>query len=54
MYTDDGAGGGDAPTADELRTDLSAARHDSCVGASYFDWQTMTQSEWQVLSAASW
>jgi hypothetical protein len=54
MYTDDGSGGTDAPTATELRTDLATVRQAGCIGASYFEWQTMTQSEWQVLSAAAW
>jgi hypothetical protein len=54
MYTDDGSGGTDAPTATELRTELATVRQAGCIGASYFEWQTMTQSEWQTLSAAAW
>jgi hypothetical protein len=54
MYTDDGAGGSDAPTASELTADLASIRHAGGIGASYFDWQTMTQAEWQVLSSAAW
>jgi hypothetical protein len=54
MYTDDGAGGSDAPTSSELRADLASVRHAGGIGASYFDWQTMTQAEWQVLSSAAW
>ncbi len=54
MYTDDGTGGADAPTPDEIRADLQTARQLGCIGASYFDWQTMTQAEWHVLTNASW
>jgi hypothetical protein len=54
MYTDDGAGGADAPTADEIAADLEAAQRLGCVGASYFEWQTATQAEWRVLSSALW
>jgi hypothetical protein len=54
MYTDDGTGGGDAPSSDEIRADLQVARQLGCIGASYFDWQTMTQAEWQVLTGATW
>jgi exo-beta-1,3-glucanase (GH17 family) len=54
MYTDDGAGGTDAPTPAEVSEDLAAVRQLGCIGASYFDWQTMTQSEWQVLASTAW
>lgn len=54
MFTDDGVGGTDAPTPAELRTDLATVRQAGCIGVSYYDWQTMTQSQWQVLSTAVW
>jgi exo-beta-1,3-glucanase (GH17 family) len=54
MYTDDGTGGGDAPTAQEMTADLQAARAPGCIGVSYFEWQTATQAEWRALAAYDW
>lgn len=54
MYTDDGAGGMDAPTPQEMTADLQTARQVGCVGASYFEWQTATQGEWQALASMTW
>jgi hypothetical protein len=54
MYTDDGAGERDAPTAAELAADLAIVKQLHCIGASYFAWQTASPAEWQVLSATRW
>jgi hypothetical protein len=54
MYTDDGAGGSDAPSPVEMAADLQTARRLGCVGASYFEWQTTTQAEWQAITSAVW
>lgn len=54
MYTDDGAGGADAPSPLEMAADLRTAQQLGCVGASYFEWQTTTQAEWQAITNAVW
>jgi len=54
MYSDDGAGVGHNPTGAEITADLSAAQALGCIGASYFEWQTATQSQWDALSAFMW
>jgi hypothetical protein len=54
MYTEDGTGAHSAPTAAEITADLDAARAAGCIGASYFEWQTATQAEWQAFAAYSW
>ncbi|MFI5275827.1 MAG: SH3 domain-containing protein [Ktedonobacterales bacterium] len=54
MYSQDGAGVGHNPTGAEITADLSAAKALGCIGASYFEWQTATQSQWDALSAFRW
>ena len=54
MYSQDGAGVGRNPTGAEITADLSAAKSLGCIGASYFEWQTATQSQWDALSAFQW
>jgi hypothetical protein len=54
MFTDDGAAGGDAPAPSEIAADMRAARELGCIGVSYFEWQTATQAQWQVLSSTPW
>ena len=54
MYSQDGAGVGHNPTGAEITADLAAARSLGCIGASYFEWQTATQSQWDALAAFQW
>lgn len=54
MYSGDGAGTGHNPTAMEITADLAAAKSLGCIGASYFEWQTATQSQWDALAAFQW
>ncbi|HEX9036257.1 MAG TPA: SH3 domain-containing protein [Ktedonobacterales bacterium] len=54
MYSNDGAGVGHNPTGAEITADLRAARALDCIGASYFEWQTATQAQWQALTAFAW
>jgi hypothetical protein len=54
MFTDDGTGTADAPTPAELNADLQVAQQLGCIGVSFFDWQTMTQADWQALTATPW
>lgn len=54
MYSDDGAGTAHNPTGAEITADLAAARALGCIGASYFEWQTATQAQWQALSSYAW
>lgn len=54
MYSQDGAGVEHNPTGAEITADLSAAKALGCIGASYFEWQTATQSQWDALSAFRW
>lgn len=54
MYSDDGAGTAHNPTGAEITADLTAARALGCIGASYFEWQTATQAQWQALSSYVW
>ncbi|HZC05297.1 MAG TPA: SH3 domain-containing protein [Ktedonobacterales bacterium] len=54
MYSDDGAGVGHNPSGAEITADLSAAKSLGCIGASYFEWQTATQSQWAALSEFQW
>ena len=54
MYSQDGAGVGHNPTGAEITADLSAAKALGCIGASYFEWQTVTQSQWDALAAFRW
>ncbi len=54
MYSDDGAGTAHNPSGIEITADLTAARALGCIGASYFEWQTATQAQWQALSSYSW
>ncbi|HEX8731898.1 MAG TPA: SH3 domain-containing protein [Ktedonobacterales bacterium] len=54
MYSSDGAGVGHNPSAAEITADLAASRALGCIGASYFEWQTATQSQWDALSTFTW
>ena len=54
MYSGDGAGTGHNPSGPEITADLEVARSLGCIGASYFEWQTATQAQWQALSAFAW
>ncbi len=54
MYSDDGAGTGHNPSGAEITADLSVAKSLGCIGASYFEWQTATQSQWDAFSAFQW
>jgi hypothetical protein len=54
MYSDDGAGTAYNPSGAEITADLTTARSLGCIGASYFEWQTATQEQWQALSAFVW
>jgi hypothetical protein len=54
MYSDDGAGTAHNPSGAEITADLATARALGCIGASYFEWQTATQTQWQALSAFAW
>jgi hypothetical protein len=54
MYSDDGAGVGHNPTGAEITADLAVAKSLGCIGASYFEWQTATQSQWAALAAFEW
>jgi hypothetical protein len=54
MYSGDGAGTGHNPTGAEITADLQTARALGCIGASYFEWQTATQEQWQALRAFVW
>ncbi len=54
MYSDDGAGTAYNPSGAEITADLQTARALGCIGASYFEWQTATQAQWQALSAFTW
>ncbi len=54
MYSDDGAGTAHNPSGAEITADLQTARALGCIGASYFEWQTATQAQWQALSAYAW
>ncbi len=54
MYSDDGAGTAHNPSGTEITADLQTARALGCIGASYFEWQTATQAQWQALSAFAW
>lgn len=54
MYSDDGAGVGHNPTGAEITADLSSAQSLGCIGASYFEWQTATQSQWDAFSTYHW
>lgn len=54
MYSNDGAGVGHNPTGAEITADLAVAKSLGCIGASYFEWQTATQSQWAALAAFQW
>lgn len=54
MYSDDGAGVGHNPSGAEITADIAAARSLGCIGVSYFEWQTATQSQWDAFSAYAW
>ncbi|HEX8996847.1 MAG TPA: SH3 domain-containing protein [Ktedonobacterales bacterium] len=54
MYSDDGAGTGHNPMGPEITADLQVAQQLGCIGASYFEWQTATQSQWDAFSAYRW
>jgi hypothetical protein len=54
MYSEDGADVGHNPTGAEISADLNTAKSLGCIGASYFEWQTATQSQWAALSAFQW
>lgn len=54
MYSEDGAGVGHNPTGAEITADLAVAKSLGCIGASYFEWQTATQSQWTALAAFQW
>ncbi len=54
MYSQDGAGVGHNPSGAEITADLATAKSLGCIGASYFEWQTATQSQWDALSAFHW
>lgn len=54
MYSGDGAGTGHNPGGAEITADLTTAKALGCIGASYFEWQTATQSQWDALSAFEW
>jgi hypothetical protein len=54
MYSSDGAGTGHNPAGAEITADLEAAKALGCIGASYFEWQTGTQSQWDALSTFTW
>lgn len=54
MYSDDGAGVGHNPSGNEITTDLATAQSLGCIGASYFEWQTATQSQWTAFSSYRW
>lgn len=54
MYSQDEAGTGHSPTGAEITADLGAAKSLGCIGASYFEWQTATQAQWDALSAFKW
>jgi len=54
MYTGDGTGAADAPTAEEMTSDMRTAQQAGCIGISFFEWQTTTQDEWQAISTYRW
>ncbi len=54
MFTDDFTGGDTAPGWDEMIADMDAAKDYGCIGASYFEWQTATQEQWQAISRYPW
>jgi hypothetical protein len=54
MFTDDGTGGADAPTADEITSDMATARDLGCIGVSFYEWQTATQPQWAAISQYTW
>ena len=54
MYSGDGAGTGHNPAGAEIAADLTTAKALGCIGASYFEWQTATQSQWDALSSFKW
>ncbi len=54
MYSDDSAGVGHNPSGAEITADIDAARSLGCIGVSYFEWQTATQSQWDAFSAYAW
>ncbi len=54
MYTGNGTGAYNAPTASEVTADMATARALGCVGVTFFEWQTTTQDEWAAISAFHW
>lgn len=54
MYTADGANLGNAPAGSEITADMQTAKDDSCIGVSFFEWQTASQEEWAAISAFPW
>jgi hypothetical protein len=54
MYSDDGTGGSDAPTTDEVTADMTTARDLGCIGVSFYEWHTATQAQWAAISSYSW
>jgi hypothetical protein len=54
MFTDDGTGGGNSPSAEEISADIATARDLGCIGISFYQWQTATQDQWQVITQSTW
>ncbi len=54
MFSSDGAGVAHNPSGAEITADLRVAKSLGCIGASYFEWQTATQSQWAALSSFQW